>query len=287
MSCEMIELFAPAKVNLILKVEGRRHDGYHELTMLMAPVSVYDRLTLTKLPPGQIEVEVEGATSAGLPTGEENLCHRAANFYFKTKNIDGGVRIALSKSIPSGAGMGGGSSDAATTIMGLEELYGEKLDGAQRAAAAFDVGADVSFFFARSPAWVEGIGERLRPVGFEQKVWMVIIHPGAFLSTAAVFSSLNMRLTTGGGDPTIGQFDFGGIAKALANDLEPAALKLEPAIAGALDALKRSGAAASLMTGSGSAVFGLFPDEEGARKAREEIAASAPEGWWIEAASTL
>jgi 4-diphosphocytidyl-2-C-methyl-D-erythritol kinase len=285
MSCETIELLAPAKVNLTLQVVGKRPDGYHELRSLMAPVSIFDRLTLTKLKEERIEVVCEGA--GDVPGGEQNLCHRAAKFYFEQTKIAGGVQIRVEKVTPSGAGMGGGSSDAATTIMGLEKLYGQELCEEDKKLAAFEVGADVTFFFAEAPAWVGGIGEKVRPVAFETPLWIVVIHPGIILSTAAVFSNLNIGLTTSSRLHTIGQFNFQGIVEAVSNDLEEAARTLEPDIADALAALDGADAQRSMMTGSGSAVFGLFADEASANTAYRLIAGQAPERWWIEVASTL
>ncbi len=285
MSCETIELLAPAKVNLILEVVGKRPDGYHELRSLMAPVSLFDRVSLTRLAKARIEVTCEG--SSDVPGGEENLCHRAAKFYFERKKIAGGVHIRVDKAIPSGAGMGGGSSDAATTIMGLEKLYSQSLSEEDKSQAAFEVGADVTFFFAKGPAWVEGIGEKVVPVTFEAPLWMVIIHPGVFLSTAAVFSKVNIGLTTPGLLHTIGQFNFRGIVEALHNDLENAARTLEPEIAYVLDVLDRVGALKSMMTGSGSAAFGIFPDEDKANDAKEKLKGQAPQHWRIEVVSTL
>lgn len=285
MSSETIELLAPAKVNLTLQVVGKRPDGYHELRSLMAPVSLFDRVTLTRLDKERIEVVCQGGKD--VPGGEQNLCHRAAKFYFEHKKIEGGVHILVDKAIPSGAGMGGGSSDAATTIMGLEALFGQKLNEGQKKQAAFEVGADVTFFFAKGPAWVEGIGENVRPVAIESPLNMVVIHPGAFLSTAAVFSKINIGLTSPSPLHTIGRFNFRGIVEALSNDLENAARTLEPEIAHALDALDRVGALRSMMTGSGSAVFGIFPDEEKAKAAHRLLEAQAPGDWWIEVACTL
>ena len=121
-----------------------------------------------------------------MAAGEDNLCHRAARFYFAETGVQGGVAIELTKRVPTGAGLGGGSSDAAATVLGLERLYGRQLSPAARRRAAFAVGADVPFFFARAPAWVGGIGEVVEPVPELVPVWLVLVFPGVFLSTPSI-----------------------------------------------------------------------------------------------------
>ncbi len=275
-----LDLLAPAKVNLFLSVRGRRPDGYHDLRMFLAPVSLFDRLRVERLPEaGRVEVACEG--DAGVPSGEENLCARAARFYLAETGVPGGARISVRKAIPSGAGLGGGSSDAAVTILGLERLFGCDLSGASRERAAFRVGADVPFFFARRAAWVEGIGEVVIPAPEFAPLWMVLVHPGTFLSTREVFSRrASLGLTTPGRPHTIAQFNFRGFTAALRNDLADAAQALAPAIRQALAALREAGAPGSLMSGSGSAVFGLFPDELAARRAASSVRSRAEAASW-------
>ncbi len=282
-----LRLAAPAKVNLFLEVCGKRTDGYHELRMFLAPVSLFDRLVLEPLEEeGRIEVLADGGPQ--VPSGEENLCHRAARFYFGETGAPGGVRVRLSKSIPAGAGLGGGSSDAAATILGLERLHGRALSEEGRVRAAFAVGADVPFFFARGPAWVEGIGEAVRRAPAFEPLWLVLVHSGAFLSTGHVFSRFTRGLTTPGAPHTIAQFNFRGFVAALRNDLEPAALALEPSVGGALAALRAAGAPGAQMSGSGAAVFGLFPDEPSARRAAHLLRQDpGAEKWRVETVHTL
>lgn len=283
---KLLKIKAPAKVNFYLEVTGKRPDGYHGLRMLMAPVSVYDELTLEKLEePGKIEVFSEG--SAFVASGEANICHRAAAFYFQETGASGGVRVRVKKKIPVGAGMGGGSSDAASVMMGLEKLYGKTLSPEGIIRSAFGVGADVPFFFARGWAWVEGIGEIVRPVRDVETLWLTIIHPGVFLSTASVFSRHTKVLTSSPLLPNIAQLDFRGVACGLRNDLERPALELSPEIGEALDSLRKAGGAAAAMTGSGSAVFALFPSFEEAERARKTVSEKAPAKWAILTACTL
>jgi 4-diphosphocytidyl-2-C-methyl-D-erythritol kinase len=283
-----LTLHAPAKVNLRLEVLGRREDGYHDLHMLMAPVSLCDTLLLRPLPEsGRIEVILAEAAAAVHP-GEENLCHTAARFYFAETGAQGGVSVELTKRIPAGAGLGGGSSDAAATVMGLEHLYGRRLSPEARRQAAFAVGADVPFFFARAPAWVGGVGEVVEPVPADSPVWLVLVFPGVFLSTAKVFSLLRRGLTTPRQPPTIAQFNFRGLVAGLYNDLQVPALGTEPAVGEVLDVLAAAGAEGRLMSGSGSSVFGLFADEGKARAAAARVAGHPrAAAWQVEVVHTL
>jgi 4-diphosphocytidyl-2-C-methyl-D-erythritol kinase len=282
----LLRLRAAAKVNLVLEVVGKRPDGYHELRSLFAAVSLYDELALERLPAGAgIEVVSEG--SVHVPSGDGNLCHKAARFFFAETGHPAGVRIRVSKSIPVGAGMGGGSSDAAATLLGLSRLFESPLTPAMKARSGFAVGADVPFFLAESgAAWIGGIGEEVRPAPLPERLWLVMVHPGVFLSTGEVFAQWRRGLTKTPAVPTISQLGFREIAAGLRNDLETAARALEPSIGAALDALRAAGCEAASMTGSGSAVFGLFPDEDHARRAAQSLLGVVPDGWRVEALHT-
>ncbi len=281
-----VHVRAPAKVNLRLEVLGRRPDGYHDLRMLMAPVSWYDEVSVEPLDEaGRVELAGWGPVPA---PGDDNLCCRAARFFLERTGVRAGVRIRLTKRIPTGAGLGGGSSDAAATVLGLERLFGHELTHRDRADVAFAVGADVPFFFSGGPAWVGGIGERVRPLRADRRLWLVVVWPGVFLSTARVFSGLNQGLTSPGPAPRIAQFNFQGIVGLLRNDLEPPARTAEPAVGAALDALARAGARHRLMSGSGSSVFGLFRDEDEARAAAERLDGfTEAAGWQVRVVHTL
>lgn len=308
-----LRLRAPAKINTYLEVVGRRADGYHELRMLLVPVALFDDLVLERLADeGRVEVEAVG--DACVESGDGNLCARAARYFFEATGVGGGVRIRVEKHIPVGAGLGGGSSDAAATLLGLEELCGVRLSHEARRQAAFRVGADVPFFFARAPAWVEGVGESVRSVELPEPFWVVLVHPGVLLSTAAVFGRFaglrppgapparpdwptppaqavagsTKELTTPGQPHTISAFRFQGVVAGLRNDLEGPALALEPEVGRVLDALAATGAPGVLMSGSGSAAFGLFPDERGARRAAEQLVQTArTAGWRVDTVQTL
>lgn len=280
-------LRAPAKVNFYLEVCGKRPDGYHDLRMLLAPISLYDELSLEALGGhGLIEVESEG--NPLVESGEKNLCFRAARFFFEQTGVREGVRIRVRKHIPVGAGLGGGSSDAAAVILGLEALFGVILTPEARALAAFHVGADVPFFFARSAAWVEGIGERVIPAGDLDPLWLVVVHPGVFLSTAAVYSRVTIGLTSPGRVPTIQPFRFQSFVESLRNDLEASAVALEPVVGEVLKTLVTAGARGRLLSGSGSAAFGLFLDEQEAQAGASRIIQKPQAaGWRVEVVRTL
>lgn len=281
-----VEVVAPAKVNLSLRVTGKRPDGYHELLSIMAPVSLFDRLAVERLPRGGL-IEVDSSGSPFVTGGEGNISHRASRFFFEETGASGGVRINVEKNIPVGAGLGGGSSDAASTIMALELLFGVKLSADARKRAGFSVGADVPFFFNQGPARVGGIGELVEPLPDVAKLWLVLVHPGVFLSTATVFSRFNIGLTRTGRPNTIACFDFQGIIEGMENDLEASARELEPQIGLAMEALNGAGALSSMMTGSGSAAFGIFKNAEDAKAAASAIQAGATGDWRVEAVHTL
>jgi 4-diphosphocytidyl-2-C-methyl-D-erythritol kinase len=287
MSYPVLRLRAPAKVNLRLEVRGKRPDGYHELRMLLAPVGLIDELDLRVLR-GQGRVEVACGGDPAVEGGAGNLCFRAARFFTAATGWARSVEVRVCKRIPAGAGLGGGSSDAAATLMGLERLSGIPLAADQRREAAFHVGADVPFFFERRAAWVEGIGEEVRPVDLLDPLWLVLVHPGISLATADVFSRFTMGLTSPGRLPTIAQFNFQGIVEGMRNDLQTAAQELGPAVSEALAVLAEAGSAHRLMSGSGSAVFGLFPEEDSARQVASLVgrhAATRP-GWRVEVVQT-
>lgn len=284
---ERISLRAPAKINLCLEVVEKRPDGYHSLRSFMAPISLFDELEIEKTGvSGSVEVVCEGKDPA--LGGEKNLCFRGAEFFFRESGVDSGVQIVLRKNIPVGAGLGGGSSDAAAVIMGLERLFGCRLSRQARVKAAFEVGADVPFFFCRSPAWIEGIGEKVIPSPLEEDLWLVVIHPGCMLSTKEVFSKFSMGLTSKERTSTITDLTFQGVLEGIGNDLQATAEKIEGKISEALDVLAGVGALGGCMSGSGSAVFGLFPDGDSAIAAASEIKSNPiARDWAVEAASVL
>lgn len=254
---------APAKLNLMLHVTGRRIDGYHELQTVFQLIDLCDELRFDVDAGGQIE-RVEGP--AAVPPAED-LAVRAARALRQAAGRPGlGVRISLRKRIPLGGGLGGGSSDAATTLVALNEMWRSGLNVEELAAIGASLGADVPVFVRGRSAWAEGIGERLTPLALPPR-WFVIVHPGVSVPTAEVFQA--PELTRNSPLITIRAFlDSGG-----RNDCEPVVRQRFPAVAAALDWLSRF--APARLTGTGACVFAAFDRVEDA----ERVAARVPDTW--------
>ncbi len=263
-----MKLFAPAKVNLYLRVTGRRDDGYHLLDTLMVPISLGDEVEITQVdgPPGSITVH---ADAPDIPLGEENTAYRAARAFHERTGRDEPVAITIRKRIPVGAGLGGGSTDAAAVLRGLNDLLGAGLSSEDLMAAALSVGADVPFFIHGKPARARGIGEELSPVGPLPRLSMVVLFPNLPVSTAWVYRNLRFKLTkTSDNNNLIENLDTPHeVARVMVNDLETVTIGRYPRIARLKERLDREGALGSRMSGSGSAVFGVFADEADARRA--------------------
>ena len=170
---------APAKLNLRLKITGRRKDGYHELSSIMVPISLFDLLELRVVPHG-IALQCEGIA---VPPDETNLVYRAAQTFFARAGIQIGVTVKLVKKIPVAAGMGGGSSDAAATLLALSRIWPRALPPSEVHRIALDLGADVPFFLECKPALASGIGEILEPLAEWPSYWYVVVNPGLEVST--------------------------------------------------------------------------------------------------------
>jgi len=253
---------APAKLNLFLHVTGRRPDGYHELQTLFQLIDLCDTITIAVRADGRIERPAGPASVAP----EADLTLRAARALQQETGTALGADLRIHKRIPQGAGLGGGSSDAATTLLALNELWGCRLSLDQLAWIALPLGADVPVFIQGSSAWAEGIGERLTPVRVPP-AWYVIIYPGVGVSTREVFQS--PELTRNSPLITIRAFfQTGG-----RNDCEPVVRARSPEVASALDWLTREGSAR--LTGTGSCVFTARASAADA----ERLAARVPDRW--------
>jgi 4-diphosphocytidyl-2-C-methyl-D-erythritol kinase len=253
---------APAKLNLFLHVTGRRADGYHELQTIFQLIDLTDTLSFTVRPDGRLE-RPEGPRDV---PPEADLTLRAARALKEATGTPLGATIHVHKRIPLGAGLGGGSSDAATTLLALNELWGCGLTLAELARLGLPLGADVPVFVQGSSAWAEGVGERLTPVELPER-WYLIIYPGVGVSTREVFQS--PELTRNSPLITIRAFfDSGG-----RNDCEPVVRARAPEVADALDWLARF--APARMTGTGACVFAVF----GSAAEAERLAAQVPDRW--------
>jgi 4-diphosphocytidyl-2-C-methyl-D-erythritol kinase len=253
---------APAKLNLFLHVTGRRADGHHELQTLFQLIDLCDTITISLRGDGLIE---RPAGPAGVAP-EADLTLRAALALKQATGTRQGADLRVHKRIPQGAGLGGGSSDAATTLLALNELWGCRLSLQDLASLALPLGADVPVFIQGSSAWAEGIGERLTPVSLPE-AWYVIIYPGVGVSTREVFQS--PELTRNSPLITIRAFFQSGGR----NDCEPVVRARSPEVAAAIDWLAREGSAR--LTGTGSCVFAARSSAADA----ERLAARVPDRW--------
>jgi len=273
----LIHLLAPAKVNLHLRVLGVRPDGYHDLESVVQKISLYDKITLVEEEQPGIRVT---CAEPGVPSGPENLAHKAAALLMDVSGIEGrGVSILVEKHIPHGAGLGGGSSDAAAVLLGLTDLFGLSIGPDHLHELAARIGSDVPLFLHPSPSMVTGRGEIVRRAPLWIDAFFVVVFPGFEISTQWAYS--NFRLTKKTCKYTIStlkKVEGGKLAPdrwqdLLVNDLEAAVMTRYPEICRCREDLVRFGARASLMSGSGSAVFGLFGDKHTARRAVESIVA--------------
>jgi 4-diphosphocytidyl-2-C-methyl-D-erythritol kinase len=274
---------APAKVNFGLRVVGRRTDGYHLLESRFAPLDLADRLRIAIAPAATAEVHVTvTGHAAGVPVGPDNLVVRAARWYLERAGLAARVGIELEKIVPVGAGLGGGSSDAATVLRALSEYFANAIARPELAALALSLGADVPFFLEPRPAWVTGVGEKIEPFDVAlPPLDLVLATPSPGLATPEVFRAWDAALTPSGASRTmpalrgspgrnlIAALEDEGplLAELLTNDLEPVATQLRPAIQRIRCELERLGARAVAMSGSGPTVFGLFRTSEQARAA--------------------
>ncbi len=269
----MITIESPAKVNLILKVLRRREDGYHDIASLMQKVSLADEMEFSPRREG-IALACPGSH---LPTGEGNLVVRAARTLFAEAGFAGGVEITLRKRIPTAAGLGGGSSNAATTLTVLNSLFQFGFDRERLIRIGARLGADVPFFLYGSTAWAFGIGEILEPAEPPPGMWLVLVNPGFEVHTKWVYQSLNLPLTKTPLKYSIPTFSgVRGLAAALSNDLETVTVARHPVLEELKGFLLRQGALGSLMSGSGPTVFGLFENEPDAIKAEGALRTSYP-----------
>ena len=269
MSRFFLGLPAPAKLNLLLHIVGRRDDGYHELQSVLVPVSLADTLDFELRADGSLE-----RTGDVIGAVDGDLALRAARLLKAESGTPLGASIAVEKRIPAGSGMGGGSSNAATTLLALNRLWNLHWPREQLAALALRLGADVPFFLGPGPAWVEGIGERVTPLANEladQPRWAVIVHPQVHVSTTEIFSAPG--LTRNSKPVTIRALsevlNHAGGAMSGGNDLQAEVTRRAPRVQLALNILDEvlGHPGASRMTGSGSAVFAVLDEQNKAKNA--------------------
>jgi 4-diphosphocytidyl-2-C-methyl-D-erythritol kinase len=260
---------APAKLNIRLKITGRRPDGYHELVSIMVPVTLFDEVRISPAAEG-IHLETVGIA---VPADGTNLVFRAAESFFSRLGIRPGLSIRLLKRIPVAAGLGGGSSDAAATLASLNRIFSHPLSDRELARMALRLGADVPFFLNTRPCLATSIGEILEPLNRWPPWWYVLVAPPIAVSTAWVYGHLNLKLTSQDKEHILNTLKNGHFEPRdlLENDLEAVTAKRFPVIETIKEQLMAAGAEGALMTGSGPCVFGVFHSETEASSARAKI----------------
>lgn len=284
-----IRVAAPAKVNLTLHVTGKRDDGYHLLDSLVVFAGVFDRVTVTAADTLSLTVIGPQAIGLGAVPPQDNIVLKAAQALADATGVGTGAAITLEKALPVAGGIGGGSADAAATLRALMTLWGVTVPRDDLMALAARLGADVPVCLRGRPADMSGIGDQLRDAVPLPGCWLVLVNPGAQLSTPSVFRARSgafspaLPLTT----PPRDLDDLITALKARRNDLTAAAISLAPDVGLCLAALSaQPGCRLSRMSGSGATCWGLFGSEYDARTAARALRQQQP-GWWIEPAPVL
>jgi 4-diphosphocytidyl-2-C-methyl-D-erythritol kinase len=283
-----LEKLSPCKVNLLLNILGKRADGFHELETVLYPVRVFDRLIFARTGHG-IQLS---CNAPGLPTDARNLVHRAAAAFLEAAKAREGVRLELQKNIPLAAGLGGGSGDAATTLLGLNELFGGPLSSEQLRRIAAAIGSDVPFFLQDKPALATGRGEQIQPLGAFPALSgaaFLLIHPGFGVATAWAYQRLARFPVALNGQPgralrlssLLQTADLRAAGAEFYNSLEAPVLEKYPLLGLFQEFLRDNGAAAALMSGSGSTTFALVRGLDAASVLAEKFKAKFGPANWI------
>ncbi len=282
-------VIAPAKINLYLHVTGRRADGYHTLDSLVAFAGINDVVSVR--PAAELTLELIGHFAEDIPAGDGNLVLMAARALREQAGINDGAALKLTKRLPVAAGIGGGSADAAAALRALNGLWGLGLADTELLAIGLGLGADVPVCLRGRAAFMGGIGEDLCPAPALPRAWVVLVNPGRALSTPAVFEKRRQMAGDDFSAPAGFNYapqDAAELAAVLAkrrNDLEDAAVALEPAVGEVLAAINETaGVLLARMSGSGATCFGLMAAAEEAASAALALAAAHPD-WWVKAAS--
>ena len=278
---------SPCKVNLLLNILGRRADGFHELETVMQPVPLHDELEFKRADAG---VRLS-CNDLALPVDSANLVHRAASAFLQAAKIGEGVSIHLEKRIPLAAGLGGGSGNAANTLLGLNELFHQPLAEAQLNEIAASLGSDVPFFLQNKPALATGRGDKIMPLDFLpalRGVFILLIHPGFGIPTAWAYQSLAKYPDALNGRPgraeklieLLRAADLTPAAAEFYNSLEAPALNKYPLLCLFKEFLRNNGAVVALMSGSGSTTFALVKGKNTTEELREKFKAKFGRNCW-------
>ncbi len=273
---DTIRLKARAKINLGLDVVRRREDGYHEVKMVMQMLRLYDQIDIEKTQESGILVR---SNLSFLPTDERNIAYKAAKVMIDQFGLEQGVIIRIEKHIPVAAGMAGGSTDCAAVLYGMNKLFGLRLNQKKLREIGVKLGADVPYCLMRQTALSEGIGEILTPISPLQDCPILIAKPSVSVSTRHVYEHLKLDEQTMHPDidgivTALADGDLYGVTDRMANVLETVTIPEHPVIDEIKKQMMASGAVNALMSGSGPTVFGIFDDEEKAKKACEDMKAS-------------
>lgn len=280
----MIKKVSPAKVNLYLRVLRKREDGYHDIATLMQGISLYDEMIFSPVDHG-ITVSCPGST---LPENENNIVYRAADALLSRLSYSPGIHITIKKRIPVAAGLGGGSSNAATTLLTINDMLGFHYTTEDLMKIGTKLGADVPFFIFRKTAWAFGIGDQLQAAENIPPLWFVLINPGFEISTKMVYDNLNLRLTKQAVKYTCPKFySVDDLINGLRNDLEKVTLVLHPILQHLKNLLLQNGALGAIMSGSGPTVAGLFAKEKEAVQAAEALEKIEEKEWSVYRACSI
>lgn len=263
-----MKYYSPAKINLSLDIIKKREDGYHELKMIMQTVSLYDEIEIKK----NKNITID-SNKKNIPLNNKNLAWKAAELFFHHTKINEGCDIYINKKIPDGAGLGGGSSNAATVLLALNEIYNTNLQKETLIKMAVKIGADVPFFILKGTCLAEGIGEKLTKIENNTNPYILIYKPEFSISTKWAYENVNLNSKPKYNIDKIvdnlktKNYDF----KDIFNYLELVSITEYPEIENIKNKMIKFGAKASIMSGSGSSVFGIFDNETQAKKAFENF----------------
>jgi len=272
---DTVRVRTPAKVNLFLEVLGRRPDDYHEVATLILAIDLFDELDLRPAAVGDLSLTCDVPE---LLTGPENLVLKAARRLREETGCAFGATIRLTKRIPWSAGLGGGSSDAAATLAGLNELWKLGLSPAALARIGAGIGSDVPFFLNGPAAWCTGRGETVTPVAIGRPLDLVLVKPAKGLSTAEVYRRVKVPASPADGSAArqaLAAGDVEALGRAMHNRLQEPAFELSPAVADAYRRVRSAGAAGALLSGSGSSLFAVCRSPEEARRVYDDLS----RGW--------
>jgi 4-diphosphocytidyl-2-C-methyl-D-erythritol kinase len=283
-----LEKQSGCKVNLLLNILGRREDGFHALETVMHPISVYDRISISTSANG-IHLTCNNPM---LPTDSKNLVYRAATEFLHTAKIQSGLRLELEKKIPVSAGLGGGSANAATTLLGLNEMFGTPLEACQLQELAASLGSDIPFFLQSKPALATGRGEKIQPLDSFPALrgaHFLLIHPGFGIPTAWAYGQLARFPAALNGKPQRGQqlisflqqSSLRNLRGALYNSLEAPAFEKYPILALFQKFLIENGADGALMSGSGSSTFAVVQEKSQADELAEKFKTKFGDKNWM------